>query len=241
MVFPGCVTLSCPWFIDWVIVSQCRWRTWQKMSWSTWTQLWLAQPCCSLTSTSISSSKNTSFYGFVWWVARGFHHLTVHAMQLVSLHINAFPSRCGWAWTYSATHHRCASRSAITSKFSFSEYLLASPCPPVRSHHPAQLLRGKKMVWGASTMGAGWVGERGEVAGSSTTSRMAAVELFILVFMVHCSIFLWFLTVRLITACSLGAHVQMNTENTVWSQCWLFHLQRVPHQDLAKLDRNSKL
>lgn len=154
-------------------------------------------------------------------------------MQLVSRLINPFFYRCGWAWIYFAIRHRCASRYAITSRFSFSEYPRARHCPPVCSHLPAQPQQGKKMVWGASTMVAGWVGEEGEGPGSSTTSRMVAVELFSLVFMTHCSILLWFLTIRPLTACSLGSHVQVHT---LWSQSLPLHLRRLTQQDVSKFD-----
>jgi hypothetical protein len=110
-------------------------------------------------------------------------------MQCVSWLISAFPSRCGWAWTSFATQHKCASKSAITWRLSFSGYLTARHHHPPLPFHSAHL-RGRKMVWEASIMVAGRPVEGGVGPANSTTSRMAAVGLFGLVFI---QIYLWYI------------------------------------------------
>lgn len=115
--------------------------------------------------------------------------LPTGAMQCVSWLISAFPCRCGWAWISFATQHKCASKSAITWRLSFSGYLTARYHPLPLPCHSAHLQE-RKMVWEASIMVAGWVGEGCAGPANSTISRMTAVELFGLVFIQS---YLWYI------------------------------------------------
>ena len=93
-----------------------------------------------------------------------------------------FTFRCGLASICFATQRRSAQRSVIISRSSFSGFLSTSLCLPHQLCHSAQVLEGRKMVWGTSTTVVGWVGEVDVGRVGSITSTMASSRIFLFSF-----------------------------------------------------------